>query len=41
MSEVAVERRAEAPAHKWPVKAWIVAALLFAFGVRLLATRDE
>jgi hypothetical protein len=39
MSETALEKRPETPRR--PIKAWIVAALLFAFGVRLLAARNH
>jgi hypothetical protein len=40
MSETAVEKRTT-PTHRRPVKAWLLAALLFAFGVRMLAARDN
>jgi hypothetical protein len=41
MSETAVEKRAPPRPYRRPVKAWIFAALLFAFGVRMLAARDR
>ena len=40
MSETALEKRAPR-AYRRPMKAWIFAALLFAFGVRMLAARDD
>jgi hypothetical protein len=40
MSETALEKR-PARAYRRPVKAWIFAALLFAFGVRMLAARNN
>jgi hypothetical protein len=39
MSETAVEKRTQKTRR--PVKAWVFAALLFAFGVRMLAARDH
>lgn len=39
MSETTLESRRAA--HRRPLKAWFIAAVLFVFGVRLLATRDE
>ena len=40
MSETALENRTAAK-YRRPVKAWIIAALLFVFGVRMLAAKDE
>ena len=40
MSETALAKRATRT-YRRPVKAWIFAALLFAFGVRMLAARDN
>ncbi len=40
MSETALEQRTT-PTYRRPVKTWLFAALLFAFGVRLLAARDN
>jgi hypothetical protein len=41
MPETALEKRQETTAHKRPIKAWLIAAVLFAFGVRMLAARDN
>jgi hypothetical protein len=40
MSETALEQRTNVTHHR-PVKAWLLAAVLFVFGVRLLAAKDR
>ena len=40
MSGTALESRSHT-AHRRPLKAWLLAAVLFVFGVRLLASKDE
>lgn len=40
MSETALEKR-PTQTHYRPVKAWLLAAVLFVFGVRLLAAKER
>jgi hypothetical protein len=40
MSGTALEKRTT-PTHRRPVKAWLIAALLFVFGIKMLAAKDE
>jgi hypothetical protein len=38
VSEIATRHRSRG---RYPVKAWLFAAILFVFGVKLLSTHDE